>query len=90
MAKAATTIALEEGEYALIIGQDAERMSVRIEGTDLLGDEAAALPIPAALVAALAERLLNDPDFHAEVLEWCQEHLAEADDDDGANAAEKE
>jgi len=90
MAQAGTTIALGEGEYALIIGQDAERMSVRIEGTDLLGDEAAALPVAAALVAALAERLLNDPDFPDEVLEWCQEHLAEADDDDGEDAAEKE
>ena len=44
MAKAAATIALEEGEYALIIGQDAERMSVRTEGAGLLGDAGSGSP----------------------------------------------
>lgn len=89
MAKAATTIALEEGEYALIIGQDAERMSVRTDGAELLGDEAEELPIPAALVAALADRLLHDPEFHDKVLEWHDEHLDDAggDDEDAANKA---
>jgi hypothetical protein len=87
MAKAATTIALEEGEYALIIGQDAERMSVRTEGAELIGDGAAELPIPAALVAALAERLLHDPEFHDEVLAWYEEHL---EDEDGEKAAGEE
>ena len=82
MAKAATTIALEEGEYALIIGQDGERMSVRTEGAALPDGDDAELPVPAALVAALATRLVNDPDFHDDVLEWVEEHLAEEDGDE--------
>ena len=82
MAKA-TTVALEEGEYALVVGQDGERMSVRTEGAELEGDSAMDLPIPAALVAALAERLLHDPEFHDEILEWFAEHL-DAEDDEGA------
>ncbi len=80
MAKPATTIALEEGEYALIIGQDTERMSVRTEGAELLGDGAAELPIPASLVAALAERLLHDPEFHDAMLAWYEEHLEDDED----------
>lgn len=79
MAKAGTTIVLEEGEYALIIGQDGSHMSVRTEGADLAGNGAAELPVPAALVAALAERLLTDPEFHDDVLEWFEAHL----DDEG-------
>ncbi len=85
MAKAATTIALEEEEYALILGQDAERMSVRTEGAELLGDGDAELPVPAALVAALAERLLHDPEFHDEMLEWYEEHLGAEDGEDAAD-----
>lgn len=86
MAKTGTTIALEEGEYALVIGQEGERMSVRTEGAELFGDEGGGeLPVPAALVAALAARLLHDPEFHDEVLEWFGQHLAdEADEDDTA------
>ncbi len=85
MAKAGTTIALEEGEYALVIGQESERMSVRAEGAELLGDDAGALPIPAALVAALAARLLHDPEFHDEMLEWFEAHLDEeaGEDEEG-------
>lgn len=82
MGKTATTIALEEGEYALVIGQDGTRMSVRIEGAEDVGDEAEDLPVPAVLVAALAERLLEDPEFHDEMLDWYEEHVNEADDED--------
>ena len=88
MAKAATTIALEEGEYALVIGQDGERMYVRTEGAEPPGGEEAELPIPAALVAALAERLLHDPEFHDEVLAWFDAHLEdEAGEGNGEGAA---
>ncbi len=82
MAKAGTTIALEEGEYALIIGQDGDRMSVRTEGAALPDDDDAELPVPAALAAALAARLVNDPDFHDDVLEWVGEHLSDEDGDE--------
>lgn len=47
------------------------------------------LPIPAALVAALAVRLLHDPEFHDEVLEWFEAHLDDeaAGEDDDEDAA---
>lgn len=70
-----TTITLGEGEYALIIGQENGRMSVRVDGPQALADEAEDLPIPAVLAAALAERLLQDPEFHDEMLEWFEEQL---------------
>ncbi len=82
MGKDATTIALEEGEYALVIGQDGTRMSVRIEGAEDVGAETEDLPVPAVLVAALAERLLEDPEFHDEMLDWYEEHVNEDDDEE--------
>ena len=81
MARMGTTITLAEGEYALVIGQEDERMSVRTEGAALPESEDAELPIPAAIVAALAERLVHDPDFHDEVLEWVETHLDDDDDE---------
>ena len=76
------TVRLEEGEYALVVGQDGGRMSVRIEGAEVSEAEATDLPVPAVLVAALAERLLRDPDFHDEMLEWYEEHVGDEDEDD--------
>ncbi len=69
---ATTKVELEEGEYALVIGQDGNRMSVRIEGSHI--EEEGDLPVPVVLVMALAQRLLNDPDFHDEMLEWYEDH----------------
>ena len=79
----AITIKVEEGEYALVIGQDESRMSVRIEGAEVDGDETGDLPVPAVLVAALAERLLRDPEFHDEMLEWYEENALDEDAEDG-------
>lgn len=76
------TITLGEGEYALIIGQDGGRMAVRVDGQQPLADETGELPIPAVLAAALAERLLQDPDFHDEMLEWFEEQLESEDEED--------
>jgi hypothetical protein len=89
MATAGTTIALDAGEYALVIGQDGERMSVRTEGPEPPVDENGELPVPAALVVALAERLLSDPDFHDEMLEWLEAHADDETDEDegGENGA---
>ena len=86
MARTGTTIALAEGEYALIIGQEDERISVRTEGAALPEGDDVELPIPAAVVAALAERLVQDPDFHDEILEWVEEHLDLDDEDDTGRA----
>ncbi len=78
MAEPASTITLLHGEYALIVGQDGNRMSVRVEGEHLEDEEG--LPVSVVLVTALARRLLEDPDFHDEMLEWYEEH--EEDDDE--------
>jgi hypothetical protein len=84
MAMAETTITLAAGEYALVVGQEGERMSVRTEGAALPEDSEAELPIPAAIVAALAERLVHDPDFHDEILEWVEAHLDDDEDEAGS------
>ena len=76
------TITLGEGEYALVIGREEGRMSVRVDGPQALADEAEDLPIPAVLAAALAERLLQDPEFHDEMLEWFEEQLEDEDDEE--------
>ncbi len=76
------TVRLEEGEYALVVGQEGGRMSVRIEGAEVSEAGAEDLPVPAVLVAALAERLLQDPDFHDEMLDWYEEHVEDDDEDD--------
>jgi len=75
-----TKVELEPGEYALVVGQDDSRMSVRIEGANL--EEEDDMPVPVVLVMALAQRLLKDPDFHDEMLEWYEDH-DDDDDEDG-------
>ena len=84
MADPASTITLLHGEYALVVGQDGSRMSVRVEGEHL--DDEDGLPVSVVLVTALARRLLEDPDFHDEMLEWYEEH-DEEDDEDVAGTA---
>ena len=86
-----TAMELEPDEVALIIGEDDGQMSVRIiagvdvptEGTDL-----AAAP---EIVLALAMRLMKDPDFHDEVLDWYYEHQDDADgEEDDEDEKDKE
>ena len=45
------------------------------------------MPVPAALVAALAECLLHDPEFHDEMLEWYEQHLDDAGEGDEDTAS---
>ena len=75
-------LALEPGEFALVIGQQGEHMSVRIASATEIDDEAPELPVPALLVAALAKRLLDDPDFHDEMLDWYDENTSEDEEDE--------
>jgi len=75
-------MALEQGEFALVIGQQGEHMSVRIASATQIPDDAPELPVPALLVAALARRLLEDPDFHDDMLDWYDAHADEEEDED--------
>jgi hypothetical protein len=72
--KSTRTIELEEGEVALIFGEDGESMSIRVAAADELEDEEDDITDAAEIVVALATRLLNDPDFHDQVLDWYHAH----------------
>ncbi|MCC6720074.1 MAG: hypothetical protein IT555_19530 [Acetobacteraceae bacterium] len=74
-----TTITLEENEVALIIGEEEGAMSVRVVSATEVEDGADEIGAAPEIVLALAMRLLKDPEFHDEVLEW---YYAQDDDDD--------
>ena len=76
------SIELESNEFALIVGEEDGEMSVRVVGGTELDDNADELPAPAEIILALAMRLLRDPEFHDEAVEWYYEHLDEIGDDD--------
>ncbi len=76
-----TAIDLEKNEVALIIGEDDGAMSVRVMvGSD--APEGSDMAAPQEIVLALAMRLLKDPDFHDDVLEWYDEHQDDPDEEE--------
>ncbi len=77
------TVDLDRSEVALIIGEDEESgMSVRVVAGSEVPDSATELPAAPEIVLALAMRLLKDPDFHDDVLDWYYEHQDEDDDEE--------
>lgn len=79
----AVTVDLDRSEVALIIGEDEENgMSVRVVAGSEMPEGATELPAAPEIVLALAMRLLKDPDFHDDVLDWYYEHQDEDDDED--------
>ena len=82
MAAEQVSIELDKTEFALIVGEEDGEMSVRVVGGAELSDDAEELPAPAEIVLALAMRLLRDPEFHDEVIDWYYEHQEEMDDED--------
>ena len=85
MAAANTTmITLEENEVALIIGEDDGAMSVRVVSATEVADDADDIGAAPEIVLALAMRLLKDPEFHDDVLEWYD--AQDADEDEGKQA----
>ena len=80
MAAGTTSITLEENEVALIIGEEDGAMSVRVVSATEVADEAEEIGAAPEIVLALAMRLLKDPAFHDDVLEWY--YAQEEDDDD--------
>ena len=79
---ATTSVDLDETEVALIIGEEDGSLVVRVvAGNDKLA-EMAEMPAAPEIVMALAKRLLEDPDFHDDVLDWYYEHLDEDEEDE--------
>ncbi|HEX3349084.1 MAG TPA: hypothetical protein VHS58_13390 [Acetobacteraceae bacterium] len=77
-----TTVELESGECALVVGEDDGSVTVRVVAAADVPTDGTDLPVAPELVLALAKRLLKDPDFQDEVLDWYYEHQdKEADDD---------
>jgi hypothetical protein len=79
----ATSVELEKSEVALIIGEEEGAMSVRVVAGTEVSEDAAEMPAAPEIVLALAMRLLKDPDFHDEVLDW---YYAQQDEDDDEDA----
>ena len=76
------TVDLDANEVALIVGEEDGSMTVRVVPATELPDGATEIPEPYEIAVALAMRLLNDPDFHDDVLEWYESQDDEAEDDE--------
>jgi hypothetical protein len=80
---ATTTVDLERNEVALIIGEDDGQMSVRIaSAAEVPEGGSAELAQAPEIVLALAMRLLRDPDFHDDMLDWYYEHQDDPEEDE--------
>lgn len=78
---------LEPHEIALIIGEEDEGMSVRIVAGTEMPEDAPDLPAAAEIIVALATRLLKDPEFHDELVEWYYDQQDEDEDEDDEDEA---
>ncbi|MGI4951406.1 MAG: hypothetical protein ACRYGM_06345 [Janthinobacterium lividum] len=81
-----TNVELDANEVALIVGEEDGSMTVRVVPATELEDGATDVPEPYEIAVALAMRLLNDPDFHDDVLEWYEsqeDEDGEEEDEDG-------
>jgi hypothetical protein len=65
-----TALNLEPQEVALVVGEEGGEMTIRVQAGSGVPEEAEDLPAAAELVLALAMRLLKDPEFHDEVVDW--------------------
>ena len=73
---------LDANEVALIVGEEDGSMTVRVVPATELQDGATEIPEPYEIAVALAMRLLNDPDFHDDVLEWYESQEEENEEDE--------
>ena len=65
-----TTVDLDSGEVALIVGEENGAMSVRVVAATNVDTDTTDLSAAPEIVLALATRLLKDPDFHDDMLDW--------------------
>ena len=59
-------------------------MSVRIVAGSDVPDDTAEMPAAPEIVLALAMRLLKDPEFHDEVLDWYYDQQEDDEEEPGA------
>ncbi len=76
------TVELDANEVALVVGEEDGSMTVRVVPATDLPEGATEIPEPYEIAVALAMRLLNDPDFHDDVLEWYESQDDGEDDED--------
>jgi hypothetical protein len=79
-AESTLKVELDATEVALIIGEEDGAMSVRVVAGAEMPDDSEELPAAPEIVLALAMRLLKDPDFHDDVLEWYYNQPDEEED----------
>ena len=77
-----TTVELESGEVALVIREEDGSVVPRVVASADMPMDGADMPAQLEIVVALAKRLLKDPDFHEDVLDWFYEHQDGADEDE--------
>jgi hypothetical protein len=77
-----TTVDLDAGEVALVVGEESGSVSVRVVAAADVETDAAELATAPEIVLALAMRLLKDPDFHDDMLDWYYEHRDDAEEQD--------
>lgn len=85
-----TPIDLEPSEVALVIGEEDGSMTVRVVPARELPEGATDVPEPYEIAVALAMRLLNDPDFHDDVLEWYESQEEEEEAEEPGEEEEEE
>jgi hypothetical protein len=81
------SVDLDRGEAALILSEDDDGLSVRVATGAEATDGGADLPAAQELAVALAMRLLKDPDFRDDVLDWYYEHQDEDEDEEDEGPA---
>lgn len=82
-------VELDPTEVALVIGEEEGSMTIRVVPAKELDDDATDIPEPHEIAIALAMRLLKDPEFHDQVLDWYDAQDPEDDEDETEEAPKK-
>ncbi|MDR3522539.1 MAG: hypothetical protein P4L66_00385 [Acetobacteraceae bacterium] len=77
-----TNLELDPGEVALVIGEEDGQMSVRVVAGSEVPPDAMEMPAAQEIILALAMRLLKDPDFHDDMLDWYYDQQDEDEDEE--------
>ena len=84
MAGTNTSVDLDPSEVALVIGEEDGSMTIRVVAATELEDGVTDVPEPHEIAIALAMRLLKDPEFHDQVLDWYDSQDEDDEDEDEA------